>query len=138
MAIGKPGFSRRGLFAAAPLAIAAASADPAPEGKIEPIANFKFDIEDQTGWVGPAGSAKEATAAEFPVSQSIAGVSMRLKPGAMRELHWHALAAEWAYVLEGRCRATVVMPNGQSEISDFGPGDTWYFPRGHGHLLQGL
>ena len=39
---------------------------------------------------------------------------MRLKPGAMRELHWHSLAAEWAYMLEGRCRATVVMPNGQS------------------------
>ena len=41
-------------------------------------------------------------------------------------------------MLEGRCRATVVMPNGQSEIADFGPGDTWYFPRGHGHALQGL
>ena len=54
----------------------------------------------------------------------------------MRELHWHSLAAEWAYVLEGRCRATVITPNGQSEIADFGPGDTWYFPRGHGHALQ--
>jgi oxalate decarboxylase len=30
------------------------------------------------------------------------------------------------------------MPNGQSEISDFLPGDTWYFPRGHGHALQGM
>jgi oxalate decarboxylase len=76
--------------------------------------------------------------AEFPVSQSIAGVSMRLKAGAIRELHWHALAAEWAYVLEGRCRATVIAPNGQAAIDDFGPGDTWYFPRGHGHALQGL
>jgi oxalate decarboxylase len=75
---------------------------------------------------------------EFPVSQSIAGVSMRLKPGAMRELHWHSLAAEWAYVLEGRMRATVVMPNGQSEIAEFLPGDTWYFPRGHGHALQAM
>ena len=46
------------------------------------------------------------------------------------------LAAEWAYMLEGHCRGTVVMPNGQSEITDFGPGDTWYFPRGHGHALQ--
>ena len=63
---------------------------------------------------------------------------MRLKPGAMRELHWHSLAAEWAYVLEGRCRATVVMPNGQSEIAEFVPGDTWYFPRGHGHALQAM
>jgi oxalate decarboxylase len=63
---------------------------------------------------------------------------MRLQPGAMRELHWHSLAAEWAYMLEGRCRVTVISPNGEAEIADFGPGDTWYFPRGHGHALQGL
>jgi oxalate decarboxylase len=138
--------SRRSLLdavSAAGLAMAAASAtanaEPAPEErKIEPIAPFKYNIESERGWVGEGGSAKEATVAEFPVSQSIAGVSMRLKPGAIRELHWHALAAEWAYMIEGRCRATVVMPNGQSEIADFGPGDTWYFPRGHGHALQGM
>ncbi len=113
-------------------------AAPAEETRPEQLENFKFDIENQKGWVGPAGSAKEATVAEFPVSQSIAGVSMRLQPGAIRELHWHALAAEWAYVLEGRCRATVIAPNGQAEVSVFETGDTWYFPRGHGHALQGL
>jgi len=103
-----------------------------------PLPNFKYDLEAQTHWSGDGGSAKEATVAEFPISQSIAGVSMRLKPGAMRELHWHSLAAEWAYMLEGRCRVTVINPEGQSEIADFGVGDTWYFPRGHGHALQGL
>lgn len=102
------------------------------------IPPLKYDLEAQTHWTGEGGSAKEATVAEFPISQSIAGVSMRLDPGAIRELHWHALAAEWAYMLEGRCRATVIAPNGQTEISEFGPGDTWYFPRGHGHALQGL
>jgi oxalate decarboxylase len=61
-----------------------------------------------------------------------------LDPGAIRELHWHALAAEWAYMLEGRVRTTVISPNGQSEISDFVKGDTWYFPRGHGHALQNM
>ncbi len=141
----REGISRRRLFdavAGTSLAIAAATAaeaSPAPqEAKIEPLAPFKYNIESRPGWQGEGGSAKEATVEEFPISQSIAGVSMRLKPGGIRELHWHALAAEWAYMIEGRCRTTVVMPNGQSEISEFGPGDTWYFPRGHGHALQGL
>jgi hypothetical protein len=49
--------------------------------------------------VGPGGSAKESTVAQLPVATSIAGVSMRLKPGGLRELHWHAIAAEWAYVV---------------------------------------
>ena len=143
----KQGLSRRRLFDAmsaagvAMAATAAANAEPAPQDEaphLAPLDNFKYNIESRKGWQGEAGSAKEATVAEFPISQSIAGVSMRLKPGAIRELHWHSLAAEWAYMLTGHCRATVVDPNGQSEIADFLPGDTWYFPRGHGHALQGM
>ncbi len=28
-------------------------------------------------------------------------------PGVMRELHWHATAAEWAFITEGQVRTTV-------------------------------
>jgi oxalate decarboxylase len=56
----------------------------------------------------------------------------------MRELHWHATAAEWAFVNEGRVRTTVIDPHGNSETNDFEPGDIWYFPRGHGHMLECL
>ena len=63
---------------------------------------------------------------------------MKLQPGIMRELHWHADAAEWAFVVSGRVRTTLVDPAGRSETSDFGPGDVWYFPRGHGHQLETL
>jgi oxalate decarboxylase len=142
------GFSRRkifenialgGLAASAALASeSTASAEPPAEEAVQPLPTFKYDLEAQTHWVGPGGSAKEATVAEFPISQSIAGVSMRLDAGAIRELHWHSLAAEWAYMIEGRCRITVIAPNGQAEVADFDVGDTWYFPRGHGHALQGL
>jgi oxalate decarboxylase len=134
------------MFESMALAGMAASAAEAQQEKHErggeehtaPLPNFKYDLEAQTHWTGEGGSAKEATVAEFPISQSIAGVSMRLKPGAMRELHWHSLAAEWAYMLAGRCRVTVISPEGQAEVADFEVGDTWYFPRGHGHALQGL
>jgi oxalate decarboxylase len=68
----------------------------------------------------------------------MAGVSMRLKPGGLRELHWHAIAAEWAFVIAGNVRTTVISPDGSSATDDFGPGDVWYFPKGHGHALQGL
>ena len=81
---------------------------------------------------------KEATVEQLPISKGIAGVSMQLEPGAMRELHWHATAAEWAFVLEGRVRTTVIQPDGLAETNDFGPGDVWYFPRGHGHMLECL
>jgi oxalate decarboxylase len=63
---------------------------------------------------------------------------MRMEPGVMRELHWHATAAEWAFVTEGAVRTTVIDPNGCSETNDFGPGDIWYFPRGHAHVIETL
>ena len=36
-------------------------------------------------------------------------------------MHWHATAAEWAFVLEGRIRTTVIDPEGNSETNDFDP-----------------
>jgi len=33
---------------------------------------------------------------------------------------------------------TILDPQGRLEIVDFGPGDVWYFPRGHVHSIQGL
>jgi oxalate decarboxylase len=83
-------------------------------------------------------TAVEATVAELPISLGLAGVSMRLVAGGMRELHWHATAAEWGFVVEGNCRTTVIDPYGRSETNDFGPGDVWYFPKGHPHSIQGL
>ena len=56
---------------------------------------------------------KEATVAQLPISKEIAGVSMRLEPGVTRELHWHATAAEWAFVMEGRVRTATLDPLGR-------------------------
>ncbi len=119
-----------GLVAAPGRAGAAAPGDELP--------TFRFAMEQQKGRVSEGGSAKEATVKQLPISTGLAGVSMRLHPGGMRELHWHANAAEWAFVLNGRVRTTVIGPEGQAETNDFEPGDVWYFPRGHGHAIQNL
>jgi len=110
--------------------------DPALSGKDLPT--FKFALEKSTGKAIGNSYGKEATVEQLPISKGIAGVSMKIEPGAMRELHWHATAAEWAFVIEGRVRTTVIDPAGSSETNDFDPGDVWYFPRGHGHMLQCL
>ena len=113
---------------------------PQPAGAAAPanFGPFRFPLGSQLGKVLEGGWAKEATVAEFPISEGVAGVLMSLTPGGLRELHWHANAAEWAYIISGHCRTTVFDPSGRSEVLDFGPGDVWYFPRGHGHSLQGI
>ena len=110
--------------------------DPLLSGKELPT--FKFALEQSKGKVMDGSFGKEATVAQLPISKGIAGVSMRLEPGVTRELHWHATAAEWAFVMEGRVRTTTLDPLGRSEINDFDPGDVWYFPRGYPHALSCL
>ncbi|MBI3925828.1 MAG: cupin domain-containing protein [Armatimonadetes bacterium] len=118
-----------GMFAGPALA----AESPAPDEL-----QFRFPLEQQKPKAGNGGVAREASVTEFPISRGIAGVSMFLDPGSLRELHWHANAAEWGYVVSGRCRTTIYDPEGNSEVNDFEAGDLWYFPRGHGHSIQGI
>ena len=108
--------------------------DPVTSGKELPT--FKFELEKSEGRVMEGSFGKEATVEQLPISKGIAGVSMRMEPGVMRELHWHATAAEWAFVTEGGCAPRSSIPQGCSETNDFEPGDIWYFPRGHGHVIE--
>jgi len=110
--------------------------DPVTSG--DQLPTFKFELEKSAGRVLGGSYGKEATVSQLPISKGIAGVSMRMEPGVMRELHWHATAAEWAFVTEGRVRTTVIDPQGCCETNDFEPGDIWYFPRGHGHVIETL
>ncbi len=111
---------------------------PDPVTTAAELPRFKFELEASEGRQDRGSFGKQVTVDELPLAKGMAGVSMKLQPGVMREMHWHATAAEWAYVLEGRVRTTVVDPAGHSETNDFDPGDIWYFPRGHGHMLECL
>jgi len=52
-------------------------------------------------------------------------------------MHWHT-ADEWAYVLYGKARVTVMQPDGHMFIDDVEEGDPWIFPAGFPHSIQGL
>lgn len=98
--------------------------------------SFKYKLEAEHPRTGPGGITRGASVKEFPASVGLAGVSMRLQPGAIRELHWHANAAEWAYIVKGDMRTTIIHPDGTAYIDTFSAGDVWYFPKGFGHVLQ--
>jgi oxalate decarboxylase len=61
---------------------------------------------------------------------------MTLKPGALRELHWHPNADEWQYVIQGRARMGVFGSSGRAKALDFVPGEVSYVPRGYGHYVE--
>jgi oxalate decarboxylase len=109
----------------------------APPTDAGTVPNLKFPYAAAHNRVLTGGWAREVTTRELPVAKELAGVNMRLKPGGIRELHWHK-EAEWAYMIAGRARITAVDAEGRNFIDDVGVGDLWYFPAGIPHSIQGL
>jgi oxalate decarboxylase len=101
------------------------------------VPNLKFPFDAGHTRITTGGWAREVTVRELPVATQIAGVNMRLKPGAVRELHWHK-AAEWAFLLAGRVRITAVNVEGANFVDDVSEGDIWFFPAGIPHSIQAL
>lgn len=99
--------------------------------------NLKFSFGMAHNRLEEGGWAREVTVRELPAATTMAGVNMRLDTGVVRELHWHK-EAEWAYVLQGRVRFTVVDPDRGWWVDDLGPGDLWFVPAGVPHSIQGL
>ncbi len=108
-----------------------------PETDHGTVENMKFSFSDTHNRLEKGGYAREVTVRELPISENLASVNMRLKPGAIRELHWHK-EAEWAYMIYGTARVTIVDEKGRSFIDDVGEGDLWYFPSGLPHSIQAL
>ena len=103
-------------------------------GDVGPIW-YSFDLAHKR--VQEGGWTHQVTQRELPSSTELAGVNMRLTAGAFRELHWHT-ADEWAIMLSGNARVTVMNPDGTMFIDDISKGDLWYFPAGYPHSIQGL
>src|SRR5258706_7195531 len=101
------------------------------------IPNLKFSYAAARNRITPGGWAREVTVRELPIATTLAGVNMRLKPGGIREMHWHK-EAEWGYMIAGRARITAIDPQGRNFIADVGPQDLWNFPAGIPHSIQGL
>src|SRR5690242_2283655 len=101
------------------------------------VPNLKFSFAAAHNRLLGGGWSREVTVRELPVTTTLAGVNMRLKKGAYRELHWH-LQAEWAFMLVGRARIAAIDPQGRNFIDDVGRGDLWNFRSGFPHSIQAL
>jgi oxalate decarboxylase len=126
-----PGQENRGLLALNPNSN---TPPPTDHGDLVPLW-YSFDLVKKR--VEEGGWTHQITQRELPSSHDIAGVNLRLIAGGYREMHWHT-ADEWAYVLYGNARVTVMNPDGTMFIGDVSEGDLWIFPAGFPHSIQGL
>jgi oxalate decarboxylase len=84
----------------------------------------------------PGGEARVVDSHNFPAARNIAAAVLTIKPGGMRELHWHPNASEWQYYISGTGRMTVFSPVGSARTVDVKANDVGYVPAVAGHYVE--
>jgi oxalate decarboxylase len=81
------------------------------------------------------GEVKIVDKKNFPVTD-IAAAIVTLKPGGLRELHWHPLSDEWQYYVSGKGRMTVFDSGNKARTMDFEEGDVGYIEVSRPHYIE--
>jgi oxalate decarboxylase len=82
------------------------------------------------------GEVRVVDSHNFPAAKKIAAALNIIKPGGLRELHWHPNASEWQYYISGKARMTVFMPVGEARTMDFNANDVGFVPAQAGHYFE--
>jgi len=83
-----------------------------------------------------SGTVRIADSRNFIVSKTIAATRVEVKPGGLREMHWHPNADEWAYFIKGSARVTVFDTGPAAMTADFHAGDIGYVKKALGHYVE--
>ena len=88
----------------------------------------------------PGGSVTELTEDNFPVFKGNAAAIfyLVLKPGRLREPHWHPNAWELDFCVEGKGELGIITPDGDTSTSTLSPGDIGFVPQAWGHYIRNV
>jgi oxalate decarboxylase len=84
----------------------------------------------------PGGEVRIVDSSNFPVSKTVAAAMVTLRPGGLREMHWHPDADEWQYYIQGKGTMTVFNTGPAAQTVDFNPGDIGYVEKNLGHYIK--
>jgi oxalate decarboxylase len=81
------------------------------------------------------GEVRIVDSSNFKVSTT-AMAMVTVRPGGLRELHWHPNADEWQYYVAGKGRMTVVATGNKARTMDFQEGDVGYVQKTLLHYIE--
>lgn len=82
------------------------------------------------------GEVRIIDSSSFKIATTIAAAIVNVKPGGMRELHWHPNADEWQFYFGGKGRMTVFTTGGRARTMDFETGDVGYIQKTLPHYVE--
>lgn len=83
-----------------------------------------------------AGHVKVIDSRNFPASDKIASAIVTVKPGCIREMHWHPNGSEWQYWIKGKGRMTVFPGEEKARTFNFNANDVGFVSNMAGHYIQ--
>lgn len=102
-----------------------------------PKTSFTFKASTMTPTrESEAGSVKIIDSRNFPASEKIAAAIVTVKPGCIRELHWHPNGSEWQYWIKGKGRMTVFPGQEAARTMDFNSNDVGFVSNMAGHYIE--
>jgi oxalate decarboxylase len=104
------------------------------QGKV-PL-DMAFRLMQQKPTLTGGGTVRIADTRNFAISTDIAAALVEVKPGHMREIHWHPLSDEWQYYIAGKARMTVFAASGNARTFDFLAGDVGYVKQSMPHYIE--
>src|SRR6202043_192212 len=84
------------------------------------------------------GEVRIADSNNFIVAKTIAAALVTVRPGGLREMHWHPNADEWQYWIKGKGRMTVFNTGPKAVTMDFNAGDIGYVKKNLGHYVENV
>lgn len=102
---------------------------------------YLFDLAKSKAMVKkPGGTVQGAYEKVFPIVKHQKGAMFLvvLKPGGIREPHWHPNAWEFDYCISGRARMSVVAPKNEWKEFDVEPGQAVFIPMGFFHYFENI
>ncbi|MGB2592321.1 MAG: cupin domain-containing protein [Candidatus Acidiferrum sp.] len=83
-----------------------------------------------------SGEVRIIDSSTFKIATTVAAAIVTVKPGGMRELHWHPNADEWQFYISGKARMTVFTTGGRARTMDFEMGDVGYIQKTLPHYVE--
>lgn len=99
---------------------------------------FRLEKDGELAVDDKGGTIRVMNSRLAPGLSGMTMYTVHMKPGGLREPHWHPNASELNYLVSGKVRIGILHPDGTPETFELEAGDTGFIPRGWFHYIENI
>ncbi len=84
------------------------------------------------------GEVRITDSTNVPLSKTVAAAHVTIRPGGIREMHWHPNADEWSFFIKGSARISIFASSGTARTFNYTSGDVGIVPANFGHYVGNI